>query len=539
LFEFLIRPTVLESMARIVTICRLLVNKAEQKYGSIANIVTFEEDENLVDSLLLNIETVVHTPGLYSEEIELEYDSDDDFKDDDDDDDDGNDETNTETEVTHSQESSQEWENCIVDKELFTLTQIKNILNYYDSIKSQKFEKTLKRYKRVKHPSYIQRFREYLQSNGTNADKLNRVEAIVAEKFNSSRSKFLSVHALDLRRWAIQAAEQCNLQFTASRAWVETFQKRNRIVSRKVTKYITFSEQQNLSEARMAAELFVRNAKDEFIDVSSSQIFNTDQSGFNYELTTARTLSHKGEKDTSSLIRSHNATTHSYSIMPILAMNGKLRGKLLVCLQEKGGRFGPRISEKIEVPNNIYLVSSKSGKLDKSIMMEWTDNCFAPLAQQKSVLLDSWSGQKDDKLFESISTQCKRLQIPPKTTPWVQPLDRYFFRQYKIFSKRINERILMDNIPVDLKERNQLLKMHSLVFNQMQADSFTPLLKYSWFSCGYVEARAGRFRNLQEIIFDVQTNDCELCGIPAFMKCSYCETHLCFSHFFIEYHFHE
>ena len=73
----------------------------------------------------------------------------------------------------------------------------------------------------------------------------------------------------------------------------------------------------------------------------------------------------------------------------------------------------------------------------------------------------------------------------------------------------------------------------------MQADSFTPLLKYSWFSCGYVEARAGRFRNLQEIIFDVQTNGCELCGIPAFMKCGYCEKHLCFSLFFTEYHFHE
>ena len=70
-------------MARIVNICRLLLNKAEYKYGSNGNLVNFEEDQNFADSLLLNIETVVHTPGLYSEEIALEYDFDDDFKEDD------------------------------------------------------------------------------------------------------------------------------------------------------------------------------------------------------------------------------------------------------------------------------------------------------------------------------------------------------------------------------------------------------------------------------------------------------------------------
>ena len=58
-------------------------------------------------------------------------------------------------------------------------------------------------------------------------------------------------------------------------------------------------------------------------NIPDDEIYNADQSGIAYELHTARTLSHQGEKDTVGLIKNTNARTHSYTIMPYISMAGK------------------------------------------------------------------------------------------------------------------------------------------------------------------------------------------------------------------------
>lgn len=67
------------------------------------------------------------------------------------------------------------------------------------------------------------------------------------------------------------------------------------------------------------------------------------QSGFQYELTADRTLSWRGERDIIAYVDQENAATHSYTIQPIITRDGKLLGKLLICLQESGGTFGPNV----------------------------------------------------------------------------------------------------------------------------------------------------------------------------------------------------
>ena len=76
---------------------------------------------------------------------------------------------------------------------------------------------------------------------------------------------------------------------------------------------------------------------------------------------------------TEGLIKNKNGTTHSYTIMPLISMSGKLVSKLLICLQETGGRFGPRVWEGLVIPDNIFITCSKSGKLDKRIMKRWVE----------------------------------------------------------------------------------------------------------------------------------------------------------------------
>ncbi|OXA48867.1 hypothetical protein Fcan01_16587 [Folsomia candida] len=113
---------------------------------------------------------------------------------------------------------------------------------------------------------------------------------------------------------------------------------------------------------------FVQMVIEKRAQINPDYIFNFDQSGFSYEYSPLRTLSHKGEKDTMALVRSKNAVSHSYTIMPLLSMSGRLTGKLLICLQEPKGYLGPRIKESLVVPDNIYLIASKSGKTDQRLM---------------------------------------------------------------------------------------------------------------------------------------------------------------------------
>lgn len=76
-------------------------------------------------------------------------------------------------------------------------------------------------------------------------------------------------------------------------------------------------------------------------------VFNSDQSSFNLEMHTGRTLSFKGHQKVETIIQSTNSMTHSYTIQPIISANGSLLSPLLIILQEKDGKFGPRVESNL------------------------------------------------------------------------------------------------------------------------------------------------------------------------------------------------
>lgn len=63
-------------------------------------------------------------------------------------------------------------------------------------------------------------------------------------------------------------------------------------------------------------------------------IWNTDQTGFKYEVLSTRSLTWKGERTTiGTAFSPKNKVTHSYTVQYIIAYDGSILPQVYVCLQ--------------------------------------------------------------------------------------------------------------------------------------------------------------------------------------------------------------
>ena len=323
-----------------------------------------------------------------------------------------------------------------------------------------------------------------------------------------------------------------------------------------------------------------------------SSIWNFDQSPFNYEFTADRTLSWAGERDTIVAVDQPNKVTHSYTIQPIISRAGRPVGKLLICLQERGGAFGPRVQNEVtrleRAYGNIMVFSSSSGKMSVPLMHDWvrllvlpstlelsttveetddehsrqsapntTSNPSEPVAgtsglnlRRPRVLLlgDSWAGNTNQQVVGRLADQgIEFMQIPQGTTSEIQPLDVQFLRQYKYFVKRIIMFLNLENRTEVATSREGVLNLHSLVWNQFSALAYSDLLRYAWrhvdpdFSQHELTV-SGRPQMTQNLQFSFHPGTrCEHgnCTDHAFVQCAHCGKLLCLHHFLERVCFHE
>ena len=96
-------------------------------------------------------------------------------------------------------------------------------------------------------------------------------------------------------------------------------------------------------------------------------------------------------------------------------------------------------------------------------------NCTFYIISLSLVLCDSWSGHRDEQvLLEASGGKDVDLKIiPPKTTKYAQPLDVYFFRQYRICAKRVADFIKLrsSNMQQKLHDKFFTRKFHSVIYN--------------------------------------------------------------------------
>lgn len=200
------------------------------------------------------------------------------------------------------------------------------------------------------------------------------------------------------------------------------------------------------------------------------------------------------------------------------------------------------IKRKLFPASNIVLTCSSSGKLTTSLVEYWRDHVLRVSAPAQFLLLsDYWPGQRNADIYSAVRG-CKRLEIPAHTTSRIQPLDVFFNRQWKLIVRRIFDHVQLNDIAINLSERNNVIRLNSLIHNQLSSHLFTPMIKYSWFASGYIDQHPGPFQTVNDICFDIGSNVCQqldgACNSLSFIQCSNCRKFLCFEHFFEVYHFH-
>ena len=399
----------------------------------------------------------------------------------------------------------------------------------------------------------IARIRGYLESGGHRLSKLDQLKNIVYTHFRTARDGFLPVHGHDLKSWSIEAARIVKLpNFKASVGFLHSLKTQFKITSRKVTKFITKKTRVNEADIKKSADEFVIkiNELKENMGYRNASVWNTDQSGFNYELVSGRTLSDRGEKETFAMVQNINSLTHSYTIQELISNDGHLAPKLFICFQEASGEFGPRVNERVRAsqPNNIVVTCTTSGKLTKSALGFWVSNCLDPIVSENTLLLqDSWTTQKDREVFDQNLRQPTLLTIetiPPKVTKYIQPLDVYFFRQYKLMVRRFQDDIRSfssEDAISKLNDRVFIMRMHSFVYNQLSSPRFHNMLLHAWKALGYsIDDHIPSFKNVLQVNFKDNFENCKYpeCTSAGFINCSYCDKAICSQHCLDPIHSH-
>ena len=135
---------------------------------------------------------------------------------------------------------------------------------------------------------------------------------------------------------------------------------------------------------------------------------------------------------------------------------------------------------------------------------------FYPSTKEKiMLLLDSWTGHCERSVHEQ-KPEGKDIvlkSITKGTTSKIQPLDVYGFRVWKNYVRRFSDDVLLYEEDINLHLRNNIIKLQSLIHNQLSSSRYTNLFQYSWYKIGFVVLPIIRAKNnsciICQIFFDV------------------------------------
>ncbi|OXU21056.1 hypothetical protein TSAR_008214 [Trichomalopsis sarcophagae] len=212
-----------------------------------------------------------------------------------------------------------------------------------------------------------------------------------------------------------------------------------------MNKFITKKTIEGADYLQKKADEFVIEVKNLIKEKGIENVYNSDQSRFQLEVHSGRTLSIEGESQVECLVQCVAFKTHSYTIQPTISGDGRLLSPLYIVLKEKTGEFGPVVSQELFRPANIYAMASKSGKLTSDHFKTWLKECtFGRLmdwALSFSRRRNHFKTWLKEVYFPTVGLAVEEVEptnkeitlkiIPKGTTGKIQPLDVFGFRVWK------------------------------------------------------------------------------------------------------------
>ncbi len=209
-------------------------------------------------------------------------------------------------------------------------------------------------------------------------------------------------------------------KFRISDKWLHNFCRRHNLGNRSVT-------HRGQQDNRPAAELcslvkdYLHSAQIATAGLASAQIFNMDETPCFFDMCSDQTIHFRGEKNVDGVDTGHRKSRFT-AVLLINADGATLKTMIIF----KGLKKVP----KMKCPKNIIVKVAMKGSMNTPLMKEWGKECFSCrgnyLAKTKSLLLmDSYGSHLKPEIIEFFRKDFKTeiLQIPPKTTSFLQPLD--------------------------------------------------------------------------------------------------------------------
>lgn len=217
--------------------------------------------------------------------------------------------------------------------------------------------------------------------------KQKSVDQHVLDMVTDAVDNHLVVHEYMIRNWGTDWADEIGYdEFVASNFWLHKLKKRHDIVSRAVTHWRSRAERKKQEEIEKSIGEFYEAYQAVRHLYPYHLIWNMDQSPFSYEISNERTLAFKGMRDVPLDVESKNKNSHSYTLQATISRDGRLVGKLLLCLQETKDYFGPRValqvSEQESAYGNIRVVCTTSGKMNSHLMRDWVSDVLGPVTSE-------------------------------------------------------------------------------------------------------------------------------------------------------------
>lgn len=256
---------------------------------------------------------------------------------------------------------------CTTDDEHLTYEYKQKAVEYWRSGKKRNLslDSVKQKFRKVNSITQLRRWAHTLNKGGTYREKMSKVCGVTLENFEAALDNGLIIHDKDIQKWAMQASQQfgSDFKFKASGHWLSRFKIAHRIVSRKINKFVSRKTLEGSEELEIKANTFLFAVRQSIAQVGIANIYNSDQSGFQLEMHSGRCLAIEGQKKVECVVQSVSSTTHSYTIQPLISAEGILLSPLYIVLKESSGHFGPIVERNLFRAQNVYVDSSKSGKL--------------------------------------------------------------------------------------------------------------------------------------------------------------------------------